>query len=134
MIGIDTNILVRALVDDGPPSAQAAAARNVLQQQTVFVSLVTLAETIWVLLRTYKCPKQDVAGVITALIESPDVLVQEQDTVEKALSDQSLHGGDLADHIVARLGFAIGCTTNLTFDRKAAKAPLFTLLSADPEP
>lgn len=129
MIGLDTNVLVRALVDDGTENGQAAAARKVLSSQTAFISLVTLAETIWVLLRTYNRPRHEVAAVTKALADNPRVVLQSRQAVVAALGDHDTYGGDLNDHIIARLGQAAGCATSLTFDKKASQSECFTRLT-----
>ena len=52
MIAFDTNLLVRAVVADEP--AQVAIVRDLVMQDTVFISRTVLLETEWVLRAVYK--------------------------------------------------------------------------------
>lgn len=61
MIAIDTNVLVRVLVDEPGQPVQVTAARALVSDAgEVFVLLVVLVETVWVLESAYGLPKSDV--------------------------------------------------------------------------
>jgi predicted nucleic-acid-binding protein len=56
MIGLDTNILVRYLVQDDAiqsPRATQIIEHQLTEEQPGFISLVTMVETVWVLDRFY---------------------------------------------------------------------------------
>jgi predicted nucleic-acid-binding protein len=56
MIGLDTNILVRYLAEDDPvqsPKAREIIERRLTEADPGFISVVTIAETVWVLDRAY---------------------------------------------------------------------------------
>ena len=62
MIGLDTNILVRYLTQDDP--VQSPKARELIEQQLTeenpgFLSVVVMAETVWVLPRLWSCGPRD---------------------------------------------------------------------------
>ena len=54
MIAIDTNVVVRFLVNDDPEQAQRA--RRLIESEDVFLSTTALLETEWVLRVAYKRP------------------------------------------------------------------------------
>lgn len=128
MIGVDTNVLVRWLVSDQAHEHQSLAAKDALRDQTIFVSIITLVETVWLLRGAYKRASTEVQAVVANMIASPRFKLESDTIVEAALHDTTSLGGDLADHLIARTGAASGCKTTLTFDRKAARSPHFTLL------
>lgn len=130
MIGVDTNVLVRFLVDDDP--SQNRSARLFMNARTfedpVFISAVTLAESVWVLERRLKFSQADVAAMLRALLASEAAVVEHGD--ELALILESELRTDLADFLIAWSGKGVGCTHTATFDRKAAKVvPSMELLS-----
>jgi predicted nucleic-acid-binding protein len=52
MIGLDTNVLLRYLVQDDPvqsPRATEIITRRLSEEEPGFVSLVTILEVVWVL-------------------------------------------------------------------------------------
>ena len=130
MIGLDTNILVRYLVKDD--AEQSAAAVKLMHSLTSadkgFISLPTLIETIWVLDSRYGLDKDKIHEAVYKLIHSHRLMVQNKDEVEAALSLES--GFDIVDAIIAQVGLAAGCSTTMTFDKKASKIEGMKLLKA----
>ena len=79
MIGIDTHILVRFLVQDDP--AQAEAARSLFDRCSArdpgFIGREVLVETVWVLERAYGRTPARISGVILGLLESEELVIEE---------------------------------------------------------
>lgn len=123
MIGIDTNVLVRYLAqDDARQSAQASRwMESFTAQAPGFVSILTLAETLWVLQDLYARSRDDIAVVVEALLQTDGVIVQMPDLVWQALRGFESSRADFADHLIERIGAAAGCTSTLTFDKVAAR-------------
>lgn len=121
MIALDTNVLLRYIVQDGGDQAQAANAfveRELSPASPGFVSLVVLCEMAWALGKTYRQPRSRIAGAVAALLEAPQVEVEAEPVVRAALSASA---GDLADAVIHHVGQANGCVRTLTFDRKFAR-------------
>ncbi len=130
MIGIDTNILVRFLVQDDP--AQAEAARSLFDRCSArdpgFIGREVLVETVWVLERAYgKMPAQ-ISNVILGLLESEELVIEEAADATIAAVAYGDGAGDFADHMITTATMRAGCTTLYTFDRKAARHNAVTLL------
>jgi predicted nucleic-acid-binding protein len=131
-IAIDTNVLVRLLVQDDP--AQFAAARRLVDsaaqaEEPVLIMLCALLETEWVLRSRYKLDKQDIAGAFAQLLESGDVEFEHEPTVEEALhlwTQQSQAG--FADCLLSARAVHLGRSRFLTFDVGASKLPRAELL------
>ncbi|QPN65825.1 type II toxin-antitoxin system VapC family toxin [Synechococcus sp. CBW1006] len=113
----DTNVLVRALVQDDPDQARAASA--VLEQaELIAVPLPVLCELVWVLRRVYRFSGADCVLAIETLMRSRSVVV-DRPAVELGLRLLAA-GGDFADGVIATAGQALGADLLVTFDRQAA--------------
>lgn len=114
----DTNVLVRAIVDDNP--AQCAAARNALARAaTVAISSSALCEVVWVLSSAYEVGGKDIATVIRTLIAGDNVVI-DRFAVDAGLAMLDA-GGDFADGVIAHEGELLGGATFLSLDKRAVK-------------
>lgn len=129
MIGLDTNVLVRYLVQDDPKQARAAsrliAARTASDR--AFVSLIVLVELWWVLRSAYGYSRDEVTGCLNGLLDSVEVAVEQHDAARAALR-MTEDGADFADALIAQVCTRTGCTGVMTFDRGAAKRAGMTQL------
>lgn len=115
-VAVDTNVLVRAAVQDDP--AQAAAAIQVLRDaELVAVALPCLCEFVWVLLRVYSLQPSDAADAIRALLSATNVEVN-RPAVDAGLAVLEA-GGDFADGVIAYEGSWLGGETFVSFDKRA---------------
>ena len=119
---VDTNVLVRAVVQDEPAQARIAA-KLLTDAKLIAVALPCLCEFVWVLMRVYNFPAVDVAQAIRALLAAENVQAN-RPAVEFGLSLLEA-GGDFADGIMAFEGAWLGANTFVSFDKKAV-----TLLKA----
>ena len=133
MIGLDTNILVRYVVQDD--RTQSAIATRLLDRELTpenpgYVSLVVLAELVWVLAAAYKADRDTIGRVVEGLLSTPRVRVQEAECAWLALLDYREPGSktEFSDALVARLSLRAGCSRTVTFDRSAARNAGFELL------
>lgn len=91
MIAIDTNVLLRYLLQDDKQQAEKAN-KIIKSHESVLVSDVVLVETIWTLAgKRYKLDPEAIAGVIRSLFEEPTLFFQDPTTVWRALSDFQMH-------------------------------------------
>jgi predicted nucleic-acid-binding protein len=130
MIGLDTNILVRYLVQDDPE--QSARATEILERRLTeknpgFVSVVAMVETVWVLDRAYFLTAQEIATAIERLLQVDVLAIENEQEVFTAMVALKQERGSLADALIAELGARVGCSRTLTFDRKATRLPSFEL-------
>jgi predicted nucleic-acid-binding protein len=115
-ITADTNVLVRAAVQDEPHQARQAA--KVLQEaDLVAVPIPVFCEFVWVLRRGYKKSASDVSDAIRRLMKSAHV-VMNRPAVEAGLSALDA-GGDFADGVIAYEGNWLGAEEFVSFDSKA---------------
>jgi predicted nucleic-acid-binding protein len=131
VIGIDTNVLVRYLVQDD--LVQAKAATRLIEgtcrkDAPGFLNHLVLCETIWVLEGCYGQPKAALMKTIEQILRVAQLRVDEPQVVWQALEDYRNNQADFADHLLSRINRSRACTTTMTFDRQASKSPEFTLL------
>ena len=128
MIGLDTNVLVRYIVQDDPGQADAAA-RLIEGRCTArspgYVSVPVLVELVWVLAGAYRYERGVVAAVIRQLLRTIELLVEDRDAAWSALREFEAGAADFADCLIAHRNRARGCTQTFTFDRAAARGRHF---------
>ena len=134
MIGLDTNVLVRYVVQDDPE--QAAAATRLIEnrctpEEPAFVSSLVLAELAWVLRGPYSYSRGLVAGVLRQILRTVEFTVEEPAVAWAALTEFEAGGADFADCWIGHCNHARGCRSTYTFDIKAARGPHFTLVEGD---
>lgn len=115
-VAVDTNVLVRAVVQDDPTQARIAA-KILTDAELIAVALPCLCEFVWVLLRVYGFQPSDAADAIRALLAAANVEVNRA-AVEAGLSVLEA-GGDFADGVIAYEGNWLGGETFVSFDKKA---------------
>ena len=131
MKGIDTNVLVRYLVQDD--YAQSVKATNFIEQESsdephLSISGVVLCELVWVLESAYDYPRISIAKVIEQILKTKQFHIHEPDILWQSLSGYKNDGADFADHYIAYLNHSNGCEYTVTFDKKAAKLKHFKAL------
>ncbi len=122
MIGIDTNVLLRLLTADDAGQHQAALAffKQRSSESPAFVSAVTLAETVWVLNKSYQFTQEEIRSVLSQILDSDDFVVEARESLE-FLRQEGANPMRLGDYLVTHLCVKAGCKRIVTFDRRAAK-------------
>jgi predicted nucleic-acid-binding protein len=128
VIGLDTNVVVRYLVQDDPEQSAAASAlvEELTETAPGYISLVTVVESYWVLRRAYKVTASRWAELVEGLLNARELRVDQDSVVRAALSDAA--GLDFADAVIAELGRTAGCDHTVTFDQRAARGGVMKLL------
>jgi predicted nucleic-acid-binding protein len=132
LIGLDSNVVVRYLAqDDGRQSALATRLleRELSPDAPGFISLVTLAEIVWVITSVYSADRALIERAVEGLLSAQQLRVQDAESVWLALQDWRDSDADFSDALIARVALAAGCTHTCTFDRAAAKNSGFELLN-----
>ncbi len=124
MIGLDTNVIVRYLTHDD--AAQTAAAVKVIdslsQDSPGFLSLIVIAELVWVLEFSYRFKKNEIDHVLDTLLRSKELVIERAEIVAQALRKFGASRADFADCLIERCGHAAECQYTITFDHNAAVA------------
>ena len=128
MLGLDTNVLVRFLVRDDP--RQYRRARRIIRDEvtrgeSVFVSHLVLLETEWLLRSRYGYSKDELMGVLVGMLESADLTIEDEASLEQALFVWRDSRTEFADCLISARQRSLGCHATATFDARAAKLPGF---------
>ena len=123
MIAVDTNLLVRHLVQDD--AQQAFSARRILSDGAVYVSNVVLAELVWVLESCYEYPKSDVLDVLRELGSTVDIVFSSRPVASDAVAAFAQQGADFADWLIYYEALEQGCSEVFSFDKACIKTGRF---------
>jgi predicted nucleic-acid-binding protein len=128
MIGLDANILVRYLTQDDP--AQAAQATELIEHRLTgdepgFVSVVAVAEIVWVLRRHYRFDRKRIVQAVELMLAADTLVLEREREVFLALDALNEGAGEFADALIGALSMAAGCSIVLSFDRRAVRLPGF---------
>ena len=131
MIGLDTNVLARYIMqDDSRQSPMATRLVESLSAQAPgFVPLVVVVELAWVLSSAYDIDRAQLVKAFDALLRTKEIVVDRAETVWKALRVFQSANADFADCLIERSASAAGCDQTMTFDRGAVKGCGMTLVS-----
>ena len=116
MIALDTNVVVRLLVDDHPE--QTSRARRLIEAGPVLVLPTVLLESEWVLRGAYRLAPAVIAESFRKLLGVPGVMAESADAVAQAI-DWYMRGLDFADAL--HLALARDAEALATFDAKLAR-------------
>jgi predicted nucleic-acid-binding protein len=130
MIGLDTNVLVRYIMQDEPKQSPKATRliESLTNDQPGFVPLVAVVELVWVLSSSYALNRNEVAEALDLLLRSKEIVIDRAELVLQAQRRFAQGGADFADCLIERIAHAQGCDTTMTFDAGAVKAAGMTLV------
>lgn len=136
MKALDTNVLIRFLVQDNKKQVQTVNqlfTKAEKDKSTLFVSLLVVLELIWVLESVYKVERLDILSSFSELLSMPVLNFEKQTIIRAFLLTAMKSSFDLSDLLIGHSGLSNQCETTLTFDKKVAKSDCFQLLSDSPE-
>ncbi|MDR0247193.1 MAG: type II toxin-antitoxin system VapC family toxin [Burkholderiales bacterium] len=117
-VTVDTNVLVRAILQDD--AKQAHVATKLLREASLIaISLLCLCELVWVLRHGAKLTKKDVSAVIRFLLNTSNVAM-DRPAAEAGLALLEA-GGDFADGVMAYEGNWLSGNTFVSFDKQTVK-------------
>jgi len=130
MIGLDTSVMVRYIMqDDVKQSAKATALIESLTSDNAgYITLVSVVELYWVLTSSYGLTDQQVAQALEAILCTKQLVVERADQVMRALRVFGEGKADFADCLIERAAASAGCGQTMTFDVGASKYAGMTLL------
>ena len=120
----DTNVLIRFLVADDVTQfkrAQKLIRRESSNGEPVFISLLVLLEAEWVLRSRYKLEKSEVSAALSGLLESNELRIEDEPSVEEALYLWNDSNAEFADCMIGARHRALACRATATFDAKALR-------------
>ena len=136
MIGLDTNVFIRYIVQDDPEQAQLAS-QIIENQCTVenpaFINEITLCEIVWVLKRAYRYDKTVILTIVQQLLNTQEIYISSQTEASLAYTDYQQGNADFSDYFIARINKKFGCPHTFLFDKKACQHENFKSLTGNTE-
>jgi predicted nucleic-acid-binding protein len=120
MIAVDTNILVRLVLQDDEDQARTAQrllVRARRDQTQIFVSDIVLCELVWVLRRQSGLPRNEIADALDRLFRTELIVLGDVAIAEAALSAYRDGTGDFADYLIREHASHADAAEVVTFDR-----------------
>lgn len=122
MKAIDTNVLLRILVDDPSNQKQCLIARQtVANLQKVYVSQVSQMELGWILKRDYSFTKNDIIALFESLLINSAFELQNRTVFAQAIKYYHDSTADFSDCIILAEAIEANAIPLITFDKKLAK-------------
>jgi predicted nucleic-acid-binding protein len=134
LIGLDTNVLLRALIDESiwpdDSPGQMRAAQELLRSsgEIFYVNLIVLAECVWVLENPMGQPKAVLIQVLETLLLASNVVIDHRDAVKAALDGFRDGKPGFTDHLLGHVNRHAGCEATVTFDKDTRRSKLFRRL------
>ncbi|MFN3319724.1 MAG: PIN domain-containing protein [Allorhizobium sp.] len=132
MIGLDTNILLRLILQDDEAHSQKALALvgGLTPQEPGFVNSAVLLELIWTARRQAKMSRDELKHILGGFLDSDNLVLEDENVIELALDEMERSEEEFADIFIALKNRELGCRTTMTFDKRAAsRVPGMELLA-----
>jgi len=132
MLGLDTNILIRYIVQDDP--VQSTLVSRFLKQKCTgekpcYISHIVLCEVVWVLESAYGYKREQVAETLKLIFETRHFCIGEAESAWSALETYRGGRADFSDVLLGQTNQVHGCETTITLDKKASETDTFQLLT-----
>lgn len=120
MIALDTNAIIRVLIEDD--EAQAKKVQDVINNaeangRRILILSEVVIETVWVLESVYQCNRQEISMLIENILTAPTFYVPDSTVIRKAVK-LFKKGGDFADMLIVGQAKAFQAKKLFSFDRK----------------
>ncbi|MDQ6611270.1 MAG: type II toxin-antitoxin system VapC family toxin [Gemmatimonadota bacterium] len=124
MIALDTNVLVRYVVEDDPRQSALATAlihRAIASDESLFVSDIVVCETVWVLRISYHIARAEIATLLRSLFRARHLAFRAANELQRALDAYENGKGDFADYLIREHGRSAEYESVATFDKVLLK-------------
>jgi predicted nucleic-acid-binding protein len=123
VIALDTNALVRVLIEDDQNQAFAVQkVINYADNNSIQILLLSevLIETVWVLESNYRCTREEIYQFLEMLIYTPTFIFLDYQSVRISVY-QYQKGGDFADLLIVNQAIEHHAKKLFSFDKKLQK-------------
>lgn len=121
MIAVDTNVLIRILIDDPEERLQSHTARQLAKDaEYVYIPQIVQAESVWGLESCYAFDKAQVLSVLAHLDENTAFILQRPEIFRTALQSFKAGTADFADCLILAESQDIELPL-YTFDKQCGK-------------
>ncbi len=123
MIALDTNVIVRMLVQDDPKQSKAVQSliEALTEDEPGYICREVVVEIVWVLERAYGLSRAEIVPAIEGLLSSHELIVEEADRVGTALGRYAEGGAGFSDQMILAAARAAQCNVLATLDKQLGK-------------
>jgi len=123
LIALDTNALVRMLIEDN--EKQALTVKKLIESvekkgQQIIILTEVLNETVWVLESVYECTREDIYRFLETLMHTTVFTFSEPQVMGNAIY-RFKKGGDFADLVIVMQALNHHARKIFSFDKKLQK-------------
>ncbi|OAI48755.1 hypothetical protein AYO45_04220 [Gammaproteobacteria bacterium SCGC AG-212-F23] len=130
MHGIDTNVLVRYILQDDIKQARLATDFIENEASLFFINGIVICELVWVLETAYEYAREHIIIAIESILKTRQFCFDDPDILWQALRGYKHDGADFADNYIGYLNHRHQCEYTVTFDKDAARLKHFRQLSS----
>ncbi|MCP2732691.1 PIN domain-containing protein [Limnofasciculus baicalensis] len=121
MKGLDTNVLVRYLIQDD--LAQWRLADEYIKQvkadgETCFINNIVLCELVWVLKTSYKLSRNDIIDILEKILRADAFEFENGEAAWLSIQQMKQGKADFSDYLINQINQEAGCAETVTFDSK----------------
>lgn len=123
MIALDTNALVRVLVEDDRDQAKTVRKTITFAEKNSIPILIlseVLIETVWVLESVYHSTRDEIFEFLDTIIHTPTFTFSDYEAIRKAVHHYKKEG-DFADLLIVNQAIEQQAKKLLSFDKKLQK-------------
>jgi len=135
MKGIDTNVLIRYIVQDDPEQSQQAThfieKTASSEESPIFITGIVLCELVWVLEAAYEYSKENILKVLEKILRTRQFCIYQPEILWNCLHDYQQLNIDFSDSYIAHLNASNECEYTVTFDKKATRLKYFKQLGGN---
>lgn len=131
MTSIDTNVLIRFLVNDDKVQSEKVLKyfeNCEKQKESILILNGVILETIWVLNSAYTISNLEIVESLSKLLSIALFEFESRETIHFLIKNFSKANCDLDDYFLACQSMKLGAINMLTFDKKALKYEHFMVI------
>ena len=131
MIGLDTNVLARHLVQDDPVQSQKASRlimRACTREDPGFINRIALCELVGVLESAYGYSKEAIGSVLEKVLRTSQFQIEDVQAAWTVLRRYQKGSADFSDCLLGAMNRSHGCDRTVTLDQQASKLEGFKML------
>ncbi len=122
MIGCDTNVLVRAVIEDDPAEAKIAKQflKKISTEKKLFIASYAILKMVWVL-KVKKRTREEIHDAILNLLDSSGVAIGQREAITAALEMYAKGKADFGDYLILAESRLHGAPALASFDKDFCK-------------
>ena len=131
MKSLDTNVIIRFLVNDDKKQAEIVKALFLQAEKegsSFHISAPVLLETLSVLDSVYEYKRDEILNAIEFMLNMKIFSFENPNIIQQLAAAGNKSKIELEDLFIGLSAKEYGCETTITFDKKAAKSDLFEMI------